>query len=138
MLRKPATVGVFVIAASLLLLLFVLTGKTFSFSGWYGPQAPPVVSDSRTEVEIVTLRASGFEPKEISRPPGPFFLAIDNQSGLEVIDVSLDKETGHKLQSVDLSKGKAKWRQKLTLAPGVYLLREGSHPEWACRITVQP
>jgi len=137
MLRKPATVGVFVVVIGASL-LFALSRKTFSL----GALATTVASDShqndRTEVEIVTLRSWGFEPKEISRPPGPFYLAIDNQSGLEVIDVSLDKETGHKLQSVDLSKGKAKWRQKLALGPGVYLLREAGHPEWTCQITVQP
>ena len=95
-------------------------------------------NDRPIEVEIVTLRPWGFEPAQITRPPGPFLLAVDNHSELDQIDVSLDVEAGPKLHALGLSKGKTKWRQKLVLTPGTYRLNEASHPEWSCLITVQP
>lgn len=90
------------------------------------------------EAELITVRPWGFEPKEITRPPGPFFLAIDNHSQLDEIDISLDPESGPGIKAQGLSKNKAKWRQKMVLVPGTYLLREANHPEWTCRITIQP
>src|SRR5258707_9850968 len=35
------------------------------------------------EVELITVRPTGFEPKEITRPPGRFLLGVDNKSGLD-------------------------------------------------------
>jgi hypothetical protein len=87
---------------------------------------------------MVTLRPWGFEPQEITRPPGPFVLAVDNHSELDQLEISLDVESGPKVHAVDVSKNKFKWRKKLALPPGVYVLRETSHPEWLCRITIQP
>ena len=90
------------------------------------------------EAEIVTVRPSGFEPKEIRRPPGPFFLVLDDRSGRSALEVTLDSESGHRLHAPGLSKNKAKWRQRLTLPPGTYVLREANNPEWVCRITIEP
>ena len=98
----------------------------------------PIPPASGTEVEMVTLRPWGFEPQEITRPPGPFVLAVDNHSELDQLEISLDVESGPKVHAVDVSKNKFKWRKKLALPPGVYALRETSHPEWLCRITIQP
>jgi hypothetical protein len=65
-------------------------------------------------------------------------LAVDNHSELDHLEISLDVESGPKVHAVDVSKNKFKWRKKLALPPGVYVLRETSHPEWLCRITIQP
>lgn len=46
MLRKPATVCVFVVVIGAFL-LFARSSKTFYFSGCYRSQATPVVNDSR-------------------------------------------------------------------------------------------
>jgi hypothetical protein len=98
----------------------------------------PTSSQSRqNEAEIVTLHPWGFEPKEINRPTGPFFLALDDRSGLSAVEVTLDSESGHRLHAPGLSKNKAKWRQRLTLPPGTYVLREANNPEWTCRITIE-
>lgn len=146
MLRRVSTVGVLVTAIVVSLLLVTsarpsgapnLTGAENSEQ----PAANALISSSQaqpTEAEIIVLRPWGFEPKEISRGPGPFFLAVDNHSGLDEVNVSLDRETGPKLHAVGVSKNRPKWRQKVTLPPGTYLLRETSHPEWECRITIQP
>lgn len=144
MLRKLTTVGLFLvgIGASLLLVAAARSGGAPNFASEHHEQPQPsVVSFSppaNIEAEIIVLRPSGFEPKEISRPPGPFFLALDNRSGLDQVEVSLDLESGSKLHATGVSKNKTKWRKKMTLPPGTYLLRETSHPEWVCRITIQP
>ena len=41
-------------------------------------QASPLEQSAtgKLEVELVTLRASGFEPLEITRPKGPFVLVV--------------------------------------------------------------
>lgn len=144
MLRKLAIVGFVVagIGASLLLVASARPGGPLSFSSRnHEPANPDAVSSSQgrpVEAEIIALHPWGFEPKEISRPPGPFFLALDNRSGLDQMDVSLERETGPKFRAIGVSKNKRKWREKLTLPPGTYLLREANHPEWVCRITIQP
>lgn len=144
MLRKLTTVGFFLagIGASLLLVASARSGASLDFASEHREQPKPsAVSLSppqNIEAEIIVLRPWGFEPKEISRPPGPFFLALDNRSRLDQVEVSLDRESGPKVQATGVSKNKTKWREKMTLPPGTYLLREASHPEWVCRITIQP
>ena len=141
MLRKRATIGLLVATTGASLLLFAMAGSRAGLSlNTVADREQPgrAVVDNPTEAEIVTLQPWGFEPKEISRPPGPFFLAVDNQSGLPELDVSLESETRQKLHDVGVSKNKGRWRKKIALTPGTYLLREAGHPEWVCRITVQP
>ena len=143
MLRKLTVVGFFVagIGASVLLVASARSGGPLSISSNHEQPNPGLVSASPTqaiEAEIIVLRPWGFEPTEISRPAGPFFLAVDNRSGLDHVDVSLHLETGPKFHAISVSKNKTKWRQKMTLPPGTYVLREASHPEWRCRITIQP
>lgn len=144
MLRKLTTVVFFLtgIGTSLLLVASARSGGALNFASKHREQPKPsVVSSnpsSNIEAEIIVLRPWGFEPKEISRPPGPFFLALDNRSGLDQVEVSLDLESGPKVHVTGVSKNKTKWRQKMTLPPGTYLVHEASHPEWVCRITIQP
>jgi hypothetical protein len=144
MLRKLTIVGFFVatIGASLLLVASARSGGPLSFAREPREQPNPNVATVSPappiEAEIIVLRPWGFEPKEISRPPGPFFLALDNRSGLNQPEVSLDMETGPKLYAIGVSKNKSKWREKMALPPGTYLLREAGHPDWVCRITIQP
>jgi hypothetical protein len=93
---------------------------------------------TRLEVERVTLRRTGFEPAIITRPKGPFVLAIDNVSELEQLDVRLLRETGNQLKALPVSKQRVRWREGIDLHPGTYVLVEANHPEWACRIVVTP
>lgn len=131
--RRPAFLLV------LIALTFVVTAAIAIGRGSLsGASATNPQNDKSTEVEMVTLRPWGFEPAQITRPPGPFALVVENRSEFEPIDVSLDVESGPKLHALGLSKSKTKWRQKLVLTPGTYRLREASHPEWSCLITVQP
>jgi len=87
-------------------------------------------------VELITLRPQGFVPGEIRRPAGRFMIGIDNRTGLKEIEISLIKETGTKEREVRISRNKPDWRGVVNLPPGNYELREATHPDWVCRITL--
>ena len=88
------------------------------------------------QAELITITSTGFEPAELTRPNGRFLLAIDNRSGLDEVDLYLERETGGRV-NVSLSrKGKLAWREILDLQPGAYLLRARNEESWRCRITI--
>ena len=144
MLRKLPALGLLIvgIGASLLIVASARSGGLLNFTSEHREQPNThAVSWSPTrpiEAEMIVLRPSGFEPKEITRPAGPFYLALHNLSRLDQLDVSLDPESGPRLHAIGVTNNKTRWQQKLTLLPGTYLLREANHPEWVCRITIQP
>lgn len=97
----------------------------------------PETQDQRSrqpETEIVTVTPTGFEPGEITRSQGRFLLAIDNRTGLEELQLYLERETGSR---VSLSrKRKLAWREAIDLPPGRYSLRAANDQSWHCRITI--
>ncbi len=88
------------------------------------------------EAEIVTITPTGFEPHEINRPQGRFILAIDNRSGLEEVQMYVERETGARVHSSLNRKGKLAWRDVMDLPQGVYVLRAANEESWRCRITL--
>lgn len=88
------------------------------------------------EAELITIRPTGFEPSEINRPPGRFFLSIEDRSGSDSSDLSLSSEAGARLLEVHTSVESPDWSDVLNLPPGTYLLTEAGHPEWVCRLTI--
>jgi hypothetical protein len=88
------------------------------------------------EAEVLTIRPTGFEPAAITRPPGEFLLVINNRSGLEEVNWSLDRETGGNVREVKISGGKLRSGNFQDLPPGRYVLTEANHPGWICRITI--
>ncbi len=91
----------------------------------------------QVESEIITIRATGFEPSEIRRPKGEFYLAVDNLSGMSEVNLRLDRENGAgRLHEVRVPRQKRDWRQSVDLPPGTYLLTEADHPDWVCRIII--
>jgi hypothetical protein len=91
---------------------------------------PPRISG-----EQITLRPTGFFPKEIRREKEPFILTIDNLTGLDGLSFHLARDNGEKHSGKKLQ-GQTTWRQLLDLNPGLYVLREEAHPEWVCRLTI--
>ena len=91
---------------------------------------------TQLEAELVTVTPTGFEPAEITRPRGPFVLAIDNRSGLEEVDFYLEREAGTRLDVSLSRKRKLAWREKLDLAAGRYVLRAVNDDSWRCLITL--
>ena len=91
------------------------------------------------EGEIVAAYRNGFEPKQITRRAGEFLLLIDNRTGLDEIQLRLERVVDReRLRDVSLTKRAYSWNAMLNLPPGDYALTEVSHPEWTCRITLTP
>jgi hypothetical protein len=87
------------------------------------------------ETELITLRRTGFEPREITRPAGEFLLMVENTTG-QSINLRFLQETGGHLHAVALSREQPDWNELEDLHPGRYLLTEADHPDWTCRVTV--
>jgi hypothetical protein len=85
--------------------------------------------------ERITLRATGFEPSEITRPPAPFLLAVDNLSGMGDMSFRLLHGTGLPLRDFPANR-KFRLRQIIALPPGQYSLVVVDHPQWVCHITI--
>ena len=108
------------------------------------PAVIPVVQDnpkkSPLEVELLTLRENGFEPKVITCPKGRFYLAINNQSQLrEVLTFTLFDEGKKKLKEEKLTGGgKHRSNNLYDLNPGRYQLIVNEHLEWSCSLEITP
>lgn len=87
---------------------------------------------------LITVRHTGFEPSEITRPAGRVFLLVQNRSGYHEVALRLDREAGSRLHDVRVPRSKLDWLQVVDLQPGRYVLTDAYHPDWACRITVTP
>lgn len=91
----------------------------------------------RVEAEVITIRPIGFEPREITRPKGLFLLAVENRSGLQTVQLRLDREVGGpRLRDVQMPRNRHDWKDAFDLTPGRYVLTEAYHPEWICSITI--
>ncbi|MDX6501078.1 MAG: hypothetical protein QOG23_4338 [Blastocatellia bacterium] len=99
------------------------------------PNGSQARSNESAEVEQIDLRLSGFEPSEITRPSGRFLLGVNNRTGLTELSLTLVHESGRSAVSKRLSRVKT-WREVLDLHPGRYVLREATHRDWLCRITI--
>ena len=96
----------------------------------------PQPAQTSLEAELVTATPTGFEPAEITRPQGRFLLAIDNRSGLDDVDLYLERETGGRVNVSLGRRHKLAWREAVDLPPGAYLLRAGNDESWSCRINI--
>jgi hypothetical protein len=147
-LVKGKRVGVLaaLIALTLAGIGVAFTGRRLSRPGTSSLTVTPAFSSSQNpngqkrpvESVMITLRTFGFEPQEITRMEGRFFIRVENASGFREINLRLDREAGPRLKDVHLPKGKIDWKDVIDLTPGVYLLTEANNPKWVCRITVTP
>ena len=117
-------------------LLFVSGGLILG--RWKTPPAgqPQIASEGKPEAEIITVTPAGFEPTEITRPRGPFVLAVDNRSGLDALALYLELENGSRVNTQLTRRGKLAWRELVDFPPGTYLLRAANDETWSCRITL--
>jgi hypothetical protein len=129
------------------LILILLGSAVLIWARWNGPNfrtIEPVPSsqeqriDATVEAELITATPTGFEPAEITRPQGRFLLAVDNQSGLDSLDLYLEHETDARVNATLSRKGKLKWREILDLPAGNYALRAANDPSWRCNIRLVP
>jgi hypothetical protein len=77
------------------------------------------VPAERIETELVTITTTGFDPAEITRPKGEFLIVVNNRTGLEGINLRLEREAGHKLREVKLRDGKLRSGRSRTSLRGV-------------------
>ena len=112
----------------------IKTGQQTQAQAWPNPPA------GRGGVERIRVTSNGFEPAEIRRPKGPFFLLFNHNNHLPEVKLRLKREDGGKLREVGLKRNGRKGRHAefLDLPHGRYILTEASHPEWICRITITP
>lgn len=102
-----------------------------------GRDAPVLITqDQNVEVEVITATAQGFEPTAITRPRGPFVLALHNRSGEEDLALRVYRVSGEQVHEVRLRTGRRTQHQRLDLPAGEYLIAEADHPEWRCRLTI--
>lgn len=112
---------------------------------WLRPSAAPAVTAAarpreggRVEAEHLTLMPAGFEPAELTRPPGTFALVVENRAGAEDVELSLRREGGARVDAMRSRKRRLTWAEELDLPPGRYVLSVEGRPEWRCDITVTP
>ncbi len=123
-----------------LLIVLLLISSTLIWARWKAPELPsnPLPSINQLETEIVTITPTGFEPAEITRPQGRFMLAVDNRSGLDDVDLYLERETAGRVNVPLSRKGKLAWRETVHFPPGHYVLRAANDQSWRCAITITP
>jgi len=101
---------------------------------------PPVVDQGhkrRIEPVIVTLKPTGFEPTELTRPRGMFLLIVDNRSNNPDLLFHLNGENGKREHEQQTRKGgRLDWNKPIDLPPGRYSLTVVDHPDWVCQITI--
>ena len=85
---------------------------------------------------LVALRPEGFEPAEIELSAGEYLFVVRNRTGLDEINVRLQRENGEPLGQGKIEARRKDWKQRLKLTPGTYILSEDSHSDWHCRIVV--
>jgi hypothetical protein len=94
--------------------------------------------NTQLEIELITLRPAGFEPSEITRPKGAFVLFLDDRSGKENSSLVLQRVNGERLRTINVERKKSNWNEVFNLAPGTYILQDGSNSELRCQITILP
>lgn len=97
---------------------------------------PPGGAQPHIDIEVITIRPTGFERTEITRSKGLFGIAVENRSGLADIALRLDHEGGPRLGQAQLSSRKLSWKLAINLPPGRYVMTEASNPAWVCHFTI--
>jgi hypothetical protein len=126
-----------------LLLVLVLTSATLIVARWRLKAAPVTENQGQrtaaeVEAEVVTATPTGFEPVRITRSSGRFLLAVENASGLDELNLYLERETGVRVNAALSRRGKLKWREIIDLPPGHYILRAANDESWRCNINLTP
>lgn len=97
--------------------------------------AGPTPATENVEVELITILPSGFEPGELVRPSGSFVLMFDNQSGLQSLDLRLERAGMPRITELRLRR-KTDSTTILNLPQGEYQVKEVGHPEWSLKLTL--
>ena len=110
--------------------------KSLTKASLAGSEAVPDDKAQRIETELITITTTGFEPAEITRPQGQFFLDVDNRSELDNLELYLERVNGVREKSAKMLKTAPELRLPLDLPPGTYILSESGHSNWLSTITI--
>ena len=93
-----------------------------------------------TNLAHIAISPLGFDSKAITLPHAPFFLLVENRSGVGGVSLRVDRIDGASgnIRAKNVSREDLDWSDFFDLPPGNYLLSEAGHPDWQCRITVNP
>ena len=103
-----------------------------SYQGFTQGQAPTSVCEG----QLITITPYGIEPAALTTSQGHFILAYENRSGLENVSLGLSDDKDASVHQLDMALLKSLWTGEFKLDPGTYQLKERSHPDWVCTITV--
>ena len=98
----------------------------------------------RIEAELITVRPTGFDPSEIRRRPGPFFLVIENRSGTDLGPLLLEPdEVGlpapvSQIAQARIDRERLNYGERLELLPGRYRLGQQGGTGWSFIIRITP
>lgn len=91
----------------------------------------------------VVLRWEGFEPPSITMPPGKNFIVVFNRTGLDEVDLKIQRtggpgRSGEVLAQRPSRRTEWNWNELVNLPVGEYEIREANHPQWVFRLSVEP
>lgn len=99
--------------------------------------APLVQGNSREEPVVLLLTSTGFEQEEIRLRPGATTLQIDNGSGREGLQFTVTRPGAEATITSSVRTG-GRYVERVPFGPGEWSVTEVSHPDWTCRIIVEP
>jgi hypothetical protein len=88
------------------------------------------------EAFLITITPDHIQPAQLTSSEGFFIIAIENRSGLENLSLRMTSKEGL-IHQTDMPLLKTMWTGEFHLSKGTYELRESSHPDWVCTITVE-
>lgn len=104
--------------------------------GELSPYGLVPANDQNLEVEVVTLTEIGFDPPVITRPRGPFILALHNRTGERELVFRISRIQAEQVYEVRVRSGRRSQYQRLDLPLGSYVVSEVNHPAWNCALTI--
>ena len=119
----------------------LLRGDTAVSTAPEADRAQPPIAARKKEMlgyELVTLTRFGFEPAEITRRDGHFFLAIENRSAARNLTIRIDPERGNRVREITQETDELNWVDELKLPPGRYQISTADQPDRVCRLTITP
>ena len=85
--------------------------------------------------EAITITRQGFQPKEIRRAPGKFFLQVENRSGVNPLVLRVSALGGGTLKEFSVTSEQLDWADEVNLPAGQYTVTEVNHG-WTCNLTI--
>jgi len=85
--------------------------------------------------ESILITRYGFQPAEIRRAPGKFFLEVQNRSGVNPLVLRVSAQNGSTLKEITVTSDQLDWADEVNLPGGQYSVTEFNRG-WTCRLTI--